>query len=149
MSRLSFRFRRAVQRVSTLLLSVLFTACQSDQIAGSFAECTGEPGCPTAAAAVTPEVMQALNDASVRLTSTLGATARTSLETALGKLETALDARDLNEGRVAMSGVLSIIGQLEVASPASRPDLTALRLGLVPAARSLGLAVSVIEAPAY
>lgn len=149
MSRHSIHTRRAVQSVSTLLLSVLFTACQSDQIAGTITECNGEPGCPTAASTVTPEVMQALDDASVRLTSALAAKGRISLEAALSKLESALVARDLSAGRLAMLGVLSVIGEMEIASPESRPDLTALRLGLVPAARTLGLAVSVMEAPAY
>lgn len=93
--------------------------------------------------------MQALDDASVRLTSALAAKGRISLEAALSKLESALVARDLSAGRLAMLGVLSVIGEMEIASPESRPDLTALRLGLVPAARTLGLAVSVMEAPAY
>lgn len=132
---------------TTITASVVFTACQSDSVTGSYTECAGQPGCQAVAAAVAPEVMQSLDDASSRVISVLQPAARQSIEGHLAKLETALAQRDIEGGRVAFAAAISAIDQAERASRESAADLGAIRLGLVPAARSLGLPVSSVEAP--
>lgn len=132
---------------TTITVSVVFTACQNDSVTGNYTECAGQPGCQVAAAAVAPEVMQSLDDASSRVISVLQPAARQSIEGHLAKLETALTQRDIEGGRVAFAAVISAIDQAERASRESAADLGAIRLGLVPAARSLGLPVSSVEAP--
>lgn len=134
--------------VAAIAASVVFTACQSDSVTGSsYTECAGQPGCQAVAAAVAPEVMQSLDDASSRVISVLQPAARQSIEGHLAKLETALAQRDIEGGRVAFAAAISAIDQAERASRESAADLGAIRLGLVPAARSLGLPVSSVEAP--
>ena len=95
-----------------------------------------------------PEVMQSLEDVGSRVISVLQPAARQSIEGQLVKLETALQQRDIDGGRIAFAAAISAITQAERASSESIPDLGVIRLGLVPAARSLGLPVSSVEAPA-
>lgn len=148
MSRTFFDKRSMCLVASTFAASSLLSACQSDSVAGNYAECSGQPGCQEMAAAVAPEVIQSLDDANSRALSVLPPAAQRSIETRLSKLKTALVQRDIDGGRVAFAAAINAINEAERASSESAPDLGVIRLGLVPAARSLGLPVSSTEAPA-
>lgn len=138
------------QCVATTLAALLLSACKSDEVAGvlSFAECSDQPGCQTEVAPVAANVIPALNDATSRAATVLSAFARTSISSHIAKLEAALVDRDIARGRIALGAVLEAITAAERADPVSRADLGVIRLGLAPAARSLGLPFSVTEAPA-
>lgn len=112
----------------------------------SYNECASEPGCQVMSAAVAPEVIQALDDANLRVTSSMQPQTRALVEAQLDRLKTALTRRDLVNGRLAFAAVISAVSRAERANSSARPDLGALRLNLVPTARSLGLPVSDTEA---
>jgi hypothetical protein len=123
------------------------TGCQSDSVTSSYTECAGQPGCQPVDAVVSPEVMQSIEDVGSRNVSVLLPAARLSIQTRLEQLRIALVQRNIDAGRVAFAAALSAIEQAERASRESAPDLGAIRLRLVPAARSLGLPVSSVDAP--
>ncbi|MEP6834420.1 MAG: hypothetical protein ABJB74_13575 [Gemmatimonas sp.] len=133
---------------SVSLASVALTACHSDDVVGTndFVECIDQPGCQTEMAPVAASVIPALDDATSRAAVGLSPTARGAISTTIAKLETALVARDIARGRLALTAVLDAITTAERADPASLADLGVIRLGLAPAARSLGLPFSAIEA---
>lgn len=138
-------FRALVQGATA---SLVLTACSgSDTVTGSFDECVNQPGCQTSTATVAPGVINALDDVNSRVVTELDPAARSALKSPLARLETALVQRDIDAGRTALYSALAAITQAERANDASRPDLGVLRLSLVPAARSLGLPVSVTDAP--
>ena len=99
-------------------------------------------------AAVAPEVIQSLDDANSRVIAAIAPTARKSIEANMTKLHAALMDRDIVRGRDAFYAAIAAITAAERSDAESRPELGALRLGLVPAARSLGLPVSDTDAPA-
>jgi hypothetical protein len=132
---------------ATVTASVAFTACQSDSPTASYSECAGEPGCQPVSAAVAAEVLQSLDDAQSRVTAVLQPSARTAIDAQLTKIKAALQQRNIDAGREVFATAIAAIDQAERASPESTPDLTAIRLGLVPAARSLGLPISSVDAP--
>jgi hypothetical protein len=143
-----FAGTRSIRLIAaTMTASVAFTACQSDSPTASYAECAGQPGCQPVDAAVPVEVIQSLDDADSRITSVLIPSARASIEAQLAKLKVALVQRNLDAGRIAFAAAIDAIDRAERASRESAPDLGAIRLGLVPAARSLGLPVSSVDAP--
>lgn len=133
----------------SMITVMMFSACHSDDVAGAipFDECTGQPGCQTQAAPVAANVIPALDDATTRAAGVLNSGMRTSITSPIARLQTALVERDIVRGRIALTAVLDAITAAERTDPGARADLGVIRLGLAPAARSLGLPFSVIEAP--
>lgn len=136
---------------ATLLASATVTGCKADTRSATepFVECVDEPGCQTKVAPVAANVIPALTDATERSSAVLEAKSRGTIALYIARLEAALVDRDITRGRAALTAALDAIGTAERADAASRADLGAIRLGLAPAARSLGLPNSVIEAPLY
>lgn len=126
--------------------TVAIAACHSDAVVGNYAECSEQPGCQPPTAEVAPEVIQSLSDAGTRAVSVLHPASRASIVTQLAKLESALAARDITRGRLAFVAAIDAIAHAERADRESAPDLGVIRLGLVPAARSLGLPASAADA---
>ncbi|MEO7998720.1 MAG: hypothetical protein ABI852_14820 [Gemmatimonadaceae bacterium] len=135
--------------VAVCITSAALTGCHADAISGGtpFVECSDQPGCQTATTPVAPLVVAALDDATSRSAQVLNATTRAGITAPIARLEAALVARDISRGRIELLATLDAITAAERADPATRPDLGVIRLGLAPAARSLGLSFSVIESP--
>lgn len=133
---------------ATAIASLVLAACSGDKVTGSFDECVDQPGCQSSTATVAPEVINALDDVNSRVVTELEPAARAALKSPLARLETALVQRDIDGGRTALLSALAAITQAERNNEASRPDLGVLRLSLVPAARSLGLPVTITDPPA-
>lgn len=141
--------RFVVASISAGIMFTAFTACHSDSVtAAPYTECLTEPGCQLQQAPVAAEVVQALDDASSRAVFVLPPAARKTIEANLTALASALSRRDIARGRVALAAAFDAIAQAERAHGDLLPDLGAIRLGLVPAARSLGVDISVVVAPA-
>ena len=139
--------KRSFRSTAAVITTCLSAACSSDKVTSSYAECVDQPGCQLETAAVAPEVMSALDDANSRVVSGLDPNVRAALKVPLARLATALVDRDIENGRTALASALVAITQAERANNAARPDLGVLRLNLVPAARSLGLPISITDAP--
>lgn len=145
MTRNTFCYCTCRSVAAAAFVGLSFAACKSDNVTGSYAECVDLPGCQSETATVAPDVMNALDDANSRVLPELDSSARAALKLPLARLATALVQRNIEEGRTALAAALSAIDQAERANSASRPDLGVLRLNLVPAARSLGLPISVTD----
>jgi hypothetical protein len=129
--------------VSVVAASLALASCRADGVTGQAASCTDQPGCDTTTQSVSPHVLAAIDDAGTRLTGALSHASASQLRNTLGQLELALTRNDLQAGRMALASTYDVIGFAERATPEARPDLGAIRLALIPAARALGVATSV------
>lgn len=136
-----FRARRSTVAI-VVVACVMISACSGDTVTGTYTECVDQPGCQPAASTVPVEVMQSLDDAGSRAVGVLPSTQRSGLDATLARLGAALVRRDIAGGRVAFAATIDAITRAERSNPEAIADLGAMRLGLVPAARSLGLPVS-------
>jgi hypothetical protein len=108
-------------------------------------DCTGAPGCsPTQNAPVDPAVYAALDDAQQRLVPNLDdAAARAELGGALQALEVELHANRLSEARTRLALAYVQLDKMRISLPGTDlvdlPDMSAVRLALVPVANALGV----------
>jgi hypothetical protein len=111
-------------------------------------ECGSEPGCrATQSDVVDPVVIAALDDARERLVPALDDdAARAALLSALQALEQQLKANRTAEARVRLALVYAQLDRMRITLPGSDPvdlpDVTAIRLALVPVANTLGVPVT-------
>ena len=129
------------------LFPLLVGGCGSESITAPrpAAECVGEPGCrSTLSEPLDPSVVVALDDTRDRLVPTLDdAAARASLDGALLQLEEQLKANRATEARVRLALAYAQLDRVRVALPGSDPvdlpDMSSIRLALVPVANALGV----------
>ena len=137
-------------RRSRLLLvalsALLVAACRGDSLTTPLQQaCGDEPGCRTSQRVpVDPAVIAAVDDARERLVPTLDdAAARASLAGALQALQEKLQANNSAESRVRLALVFLELDRLRIAVPGEEPldlpDMSAIRLALVPVANALGI----------
>jgi hypothetical protein len=135
--------------ITAAVALITITACKADAVTATpYSECSTEPGCQPQQAVVAPEVGQSLDDINSRALVGLPTTARNTISANLDALSFALSKRDITHGRLALNAALDAIAEAERTCSACMPDLGAIRLGLAPAARSLGLDPGVIDPPA-
>lgn len=127
---------------------LLLAGCRSDSFtAPNAVDCTGEPGCRTAASEpVDPAVYASLDDAELRLVPVIGdAATQSALAGDLRALAQALRDGRTSDARAALADVYVQIAPFRITGAADGmmdpPDVAALRLELVPAANALGVQV--------
>ncbi len=125
--------------VSVVVASLVFGACRGDAVTGYDTGCSDQPGCDTRSETLSPGALSALEDASTRLTGALSTSLASALSSRLDQLEAALKTRNLYAGRLALAATYDVLGHAERSTPEARPDLAAVRLALIPAARVLGV----------
>jgi hypothetical protein len=129
------------------LSALLVAACRGDSLTTPLQEtpCGDEPGCRTSQSLpVDPAVIAAVDDARERLVPTLDdAAARASLGGALQALQEKLQANDNAESRVRLALVFLELDRQRITIPGEEPldlpDMSAIRLALVPVANALGI----------
>lgn len=131
--------RAARSFAAALCVSGLMAACQNDQISGVPIGCAAIAGCEPISPVAAPEALAALKDISSRIVGTLNASSRASLATPLARFERGVITRDVADGEAALQSIYTIIALGERTHAEDLPDLSALRLALVPSVRSLGL----------
>lgn len=125
--------------VCVIAVSLLLSACRADAVTGFDASCTDQPGCDTLSETLSPHVLSALDDAGTRLTSSLSTSLASALVDRLDQLEAALVKREMYAGRIALAATYDVLAHAERNVPDARPDIDAIRLALIPAARALGV----------
>lgn len=129
------------------LFPLLVSGCGSDSITSPLAstQCVAEPGCrPSPSEPLDPSVLAALEDARGRLVPTLDdAATRGSLDGVLLQLEEQLKANRTASARMRLAVVYAELDRARIALPGNEPmdlpDMTAIRLALVPVANALGV----------
>ena len=127
------------------MAGLLLTACRADSFTSSqAADCTGQPGCRATSSPVDPTVYSALNDARLRLAPAIGtATTQAAIEGALHEISIALENGRTSDARAALARVYVELEPYRITlsdgTKIDPPDVAALRLGLVPAANTLGV----------
>jgi hypothetical protein len=142
----SFAGRRA-GLVLAVLSALLLAGCRADSLTTPLqsTECGGEPGCrPSQNVPVDPAVIAAVDDARERLVPTLDdAAAREALAGVLQGLREKLEANRNADARVRLALVFVELDRLRVRLPGEEPidlpDMSAIRLALVPVAKALGV----------
>lgn len=131
------------------IAGLLLAGCRADSFTSpQAADCTGEPGCNTTPLApIDPEVYAALDDAVLRLVPTItgAATPQASLAGSLQALSHALKARRAADARIALADVYVQLAPFRVTrgdgTEVDPPDVSAVRLALVPAANALAVQI--------
>ena len=107
---MSHRFNKLP--LAALLTTLTLSACAAERRASPT-----EPNDPLLAIVVAPSLMAALGDARERVLPTVGAGIQTELDTALGELQSALDAGQVARSRRAIAAARALL-----ASHADTPD---------------------------
>jgi hypothetical protein len=144
----SFAGRRAAL-VLAALSALLVAGCRADSLTTPLqsTECGDEPGCrPSQRVPVDPAVIGAVDDARARLVPTLDdAAARETLAGALHGLQKKLEANKNEDARVRLALVFVELDRLRITlpgeDPLDLPDMSAIRLALVPVAKALGVQI--------
>jgi hypothetical protein len=142
----SLAFRAHLTRCGFAAL-FLVSGCASDSITSPLAStpCVAEPGCrPSPGEPLDLSVLAALDDARERLVPALdNAATRTSLDGVLLQLEEQLKANRTADARVRLAAAYGQLDRTRIALPGSDPmdlpDMSAIRLALVPVANALGV----------
>ena len=137
------RFRALAALIATLALA----ACRADSFsAPQSGACTTEPGCLAPMEPVDPVVFSSIDDARLRLVPQIGdAATQRKLTGALNALNEGLRNGREADARVSLAQVYAAIAPFRTktpdGAPVDPPDVSALRLELVPAAIALGVSV--------
>jgi hypothetical protein len=139
------RSRRLAALVGTATL--LAAGCRGDSVttpSESAVACANEPGCrPSQSAPVDAVVLAAVADARERLIPMLDdASAGATLALALQRMSEALEANRSADARARLADVYVVLDRLRVTVDGGTfdlPDVSAIRLALVPAANALGV----------
>lgn len=136
--------RTLLRPVPVLLLAL--AACRADSLSAPSEPVCATGACPTPPTSdpVTPEARAALSDAHDRILSGISDRATSSrLTPALDALSAHLAAGRLQSARIQLASVYDLLDELERVGGAGlspdAPELSAIRLSLVPTARALGV----------
>lgn len=133
-------------RAFALVPFLLLVGCQGDSTTAPpvSVSCETRGDCPVMDPNISPEVLEAIDDATARIVIALDPAPRAAIEPQLNALHVALLSRDVARGRLALHAALAAITKAERDYPESAADYTALRLAFVPAAQALLLDSSVV-----
>lgn len=139
---------RGLRALAVTIAVAAVSACRADSFsAPQSGACADEPGCVTdPSAPVSAVVLSSIDDARLRLVPQIGdaATQRT-LRAALSSLNDALVERRDADARRNLAQVYAAIAPFRTTSPdgtpVDPPDVSALRLELIPAANTLGVRI--------
>lgn len=135
------RFAPSARRAVYLLCCTAFAAagCRGDAVSVGPDVCAPETRCGPLSADVSLNALTALGDISTRITPTLAAPVRASLDRPVAELFAAITARDAPAARFALVrtyDALAVASSQQTIDPA---EASAIRLALAPTSHALGV----------